>query len=270
MCVPVKWLKRRRVSSLQVFVVAMASRAPGPSGGPSASDARSPEFPVDGGLASGAWMPAFHSWAVVTGAVFLGCTSGPQPLRSDAWGTRDAQTPLDCSAFAATGAAARVGDPVEPGPGTGVRQPSELGAGRFRQVWTSTLGSARLEWVAPAGEEVRTLWLLRIAEGGRCVVGTWQSPGLPMVVVKHAFTPGGGQEVVLLGLGEPPRRGWMALVSDGANLWSALDSRNPRPGAILGEQAELVEKDSRLLLVMVDQGRTGVLDFDGLRFRTRP
>jgi hypothetical protein len=124
-------------------------------------------------------------------------------------------------------------------------------------VWSSTVSRVRLDWVAPAVPDAKRLWTLRVADSGRCVVGTWNSPQLGFQVVKHAFAREGQLEIVLLGLGPPPRRGWMVLVTDGSRLWSGLDSRDGRPGAILAEDAQLYEENSQLALVVVDGGRTG-------------
>jgi hypothetical protein len=102
------------------------------------------------------------------------------------------------------------------------------------------------------------------------VVGTWSSPQLGFELVRHTFARENRLEIVLLGLGPLPRRGWMVLVTDGTSLWSGLDSRNGRPGALVAEQAEFREEADRLRLVVLDGGRTGVLDFDGKQFVTRP
>ncbi|HVP58939.1 MAG TPA: hypothetical protein VMT11_00100 [Myxococcaceae bacterium] len=158
---------------------------------------------------------------------------------------------------------------MNPGRGKALQQPADLGAGAVRLVWNSTVSGVRLDWVAPAVPEAKTLWTLRAADSGRCVVGTWNAPQLGFQVVKHAFTPDGKEEIVLLGLGSPPRRGWMVLVTDGSRLWSGLDSVDGRPGAILAEEAELDEEGSQLVLVLVDGGRTGARTFDGIHFETR-
>lgn len=218
-------------------------------------------------------MRLLHASAVLSTVVFLGCTSGPQPLRPEAWWpSRDpsaSRRPVDCSDLTAVGGTS-VGDPIEPGRGKALQQPLDLGAGPVRLVWSSSVAGVRLDWVAPAAPGGRTLWLLRVADSGRCVVGTWSSPQLGMDVVKHAFAQDGRLEIVLLGLGTPPRRGWMVLVTDGSRLWSGLDDRDGRPGAILAEDAQLYEEGARLVLVVTDGGRTGVRTFDGIHFATRP
>jgi hypothetical protein len=118
--------------------------------------------------------------------------------------------------------------------------------------------------------EARTLWLLRVGDSGRCVVGTWTTAQSGFQVVRHAFWNEGNLEIVLLGLGPPPRHGWMVLISDGRTLWSGLDSTNGRPGALLAEQAEFRQEADRLRLVVLDGGRTAVLDFNGRQFTSRP
>jgi hypothetical protein len=89
-------------------------------------------------------------------------------------------------------------------------------------------------------------------------------------VVRHAFWNEGKLEVVLLGLGPPPRQGWMVLVTDGSNLWSGLGSLDARPGALLAEQLEFRQEADRLRLLVLDGGRSALLDFDGKQFVTRP
>lgn len=218
-------------------------------------------------------MRVLHASVLLSTVVALGCASGPRPLAPEAWWpSRDpsaSRRPVDCSDL--TGAeGTSVGDPVEPGRGNALQQPSDLGAGAVRLVWSSSVAGVLLDWVAPVGVDARTLWLLRVADSGRCVVGTWASPQLGMEVVKHAFVQDGRLEVVLLGLGPPAGRGWMVLVTDGSRLWSGLDSRDGRPGAIIAEEAELQMEGAQLLLVVTDRGRTGVRTFDGIHFATRP
>jgi len=210
--------------------------------------------------------------AALLSTVVLGCAPATQTLRPDAWfpvaDSSASRRPLDCSDLQPPAPAGSIGDPVDPGRGKGVQQPADLGAGAIRRVWSSTVAGVRLEWVAPAVPEPKTLWTLRVADSGRCVVGTWNAPQVGFQVVKHAFGREGRLEIVLLGLGEPPRRGWMVLVTDGSRLWSGLDSKDGRPGAILGEEAQLYEEGSQLRLVIVDGGRTGARTFDGIRFET--
>ncbi len=209
--------------------------------------------------------------AVLLSAAVLGCATGPQPLRAEAWfPSRDSSAsrrPLDCSDLAGSGQGL-VGDPIEPGRGTALRQPADLRAGDVRLVWTSTVSGVHLDWVAPFVVGPRRLWLLRAGDAGRCVVGTWSSPQLGFEVVKHAFAREGRVEIVALGLGPVSRRGWMVLVTDGTRLWSGLDSRDGRPGALIGEQLEFREEADRLRLVVLDAGRTAVLTFDGIHFGT--
>ena len=216
------------------------------------------------------WFPGA---AALTAAV-IGCAPGLPTLRSSAWmPSNDSTTsrrPLDCSDLTPPAPAGSVGNPLEPGRGKALQQPSDLGAGPVRLVWSSTVSGVRLDWVGPAIPEARTLWLLRVADSGRCVVGTWSSPQLGFQVVRHVFWRDGRLELVLLGLGPQPRQGWMILVTDGASLWSGLDSINGRPGALLAEQVEFREEADRLRLVVLDGGRTGVLDFDGRQFAPRP
>jgi len=202
----------------------------------------------------------------------LGCAPGPQGLAPTAWNSASGEPGRapDCSGLESPGSTSRVGERLEPGPGRPLRRPAELGAGPVRRLWASTLGGTELEWVAPVGEDVQRLWLLRVVPTGRCVVGTWGSPGIRTEVVKHGFTSDGRREVVLLGLGHPPERLWMALGTDGAQLWSALESSTQAQAAVQGDDAELRDKDGRLLLVTISGSRVGVLQFDGERFRPRP
>jgi len=207
-------------------------------------------------------------------ALTLGCAPGVPALRSDAWfASRDAtasRRPLDCSDLQPPAPVGSIGDLVEPGRGRAVQQPDDLGAGPVRLVWSSTVSGTRLEWVGPAVLEARTLWLLRVGDSGRCVVGTWTSAQLGFQVVRHAYWNEGKLELVLLGLGPPPRQGWMVLVTDGSQLWSGLYSRDTRPGALVAEQVEFRQEADQLRLVVLDAGRTAVLDFDGRQFASRP
>jgi hypothetical protein len=202
----------------------------------------------------------------------LGCAPGQQTLRPEAWfpppDSSASRRPLDCSDLQPPAPAGSIGDPIDPGRGTGLKQPADLRAGAVRLVWSSTVSGVRLDWVAPAGADPKSLWTLRVADSGRCVVGTWNTSQLGFQVVRHVFAREGRIEVVLLGLGPPPRRGWMVLVTDGARLWSGLDSKDGRPGAILAEEAQLYEEGSQLRLVVVDEGRTGARTFDGIHFET--
>ena len=212
--------------------------------------------------------------AVFLCAVVLGCAPGPTALRSDSWfpssDPKASRRPLDCSDLQPPAPAGSIGDPVDPGRGRALQQPADLGAGPVRLVWRSTVAGFPLEWVGPAVLEARTLWLLRVGDSGRCVVGTWTTAQAGFQVVRHAFWNEGNLEIVLLGLGPPPRHGWMVLITDGKTLWSGLDSTSGRPGALLAEQAEFRQEADRLRLVVLDGGRTAVLDFDGRQFASRP
>ena len=207
-------------------------------------------------------------------AAALGCAPGPETLRSTAWFPPNDSTasrrPLDCSDLQPPAPGGAVGDPIEPGRGKSLQAPTDLGAGKVRLVWTSTVSGVHLDWVAPSVPEPRTVWLLRVADSGRCVVGTWSSPNLGFQVIRHVFWNEGRLEVVLLGLGPPPRQGWMVLVTDGSNLWSGLGSRDARPGAVVAEQLEFRQEADRLRLLVLDGGRSALLDFDGKQFVTRP
>jgi hypothetical protein len=212
--------------------------------------------------------------AAALSAAVLGCAPGPATLRSSAWfpssDSADSRRPLDCSDLQPPAPAGSVGDPVDPGRGKALQAPTDLGAGKVRLVWSSTVSRVRLEWVASAVPEARTLWLLRTADSGRCVVGTWTSPTLGFQTLRHAFWNEGKLEVVLLGLGPGPRQGWMVLVTDGSDLWSGLGSREARPGALLAEQVEFRQEADRLRLLVLDGGKSALLDFDGRQFASLP
>ncbi len=195
-------------------------------------------------------------------------------LKHSAWFPSSDSTasrrPLDCSDLKPPPPAGTIGDPVEPGRGAALQQPTDLGVGPVRLVWASTVSGVHLDWVAPAVPEARKLWTLRVAESGRCVVGVWGSSQLGTQVIRHVFWNDGRLEIVLLGLGPPPRFGWMVLVTDGSNLWSGLESREGRPGAIVAEQVEFREEAAGLRLLVLDGGRSTILDFDGRQFASRP
>jgi hypothetical protein len=211
--------------------------------------------------------------AATLSAAVLGCASGPRPLGPEAWfpalDPSGSHRPLDCSDLAAAGSGV-VGDPLDPARGKPLRQPSDLGAEPVRRVWTSTVSGVQLDWVAPIGTGPGRLWALRVADSGRCVLGTWSTRQLGFEVVKHTFVREGRLEVVLLGLGPATGRAWMVLVTDGFKLWSGLDSRDGRPGALVGEQAEFREEADQLHLVVLNEGRAAVLPFDGVHFASRP
>jgi hypothetical protein len=211
--------------------------------------------------------------ALVT-ALFIGCAPGVPTLRSSAWApssdSADSRRPLECSDLKPSAPAGAIGDPLDPGRGKPLHQPNDLGAGGVRLVWSSTVSGIKLDWVAPAVPEAKNLWLLRVADSGRCVVGTWHAPQLGFQVIRHVFWNDGRLEIVLLGLGPPPRQGWMVLVTDGIGLWSGLDSIDGRPGALLAEQVEFRQEADRLRLVVLEGGRTAVFDFDGRHFGSRP
>lgn len=203
----------------------------------------------------------------------LGCAPAPPALRADAWVPTEwmgkQRAPPECSMIVVTPESA-VADRVTPGPGTGLLEPGDLRAGNVRQVWASTVGGIGMNWVSPVPETIQVLWALRVVDGGRCIVGTWGSVDLLAEVIKHVFARQGTLEIVLLGLGPTESRGWMLLVTDGSRLWSGLDSRDGRPGAVLGQRAEFREEGTQLRLVVFNGGGTMVLEFDGTRFLARP
>jgi hypothetical protein len=207
-------------------------------------------------------------------AAILGCAPGPATLRSTAWSPSNDSAaslrPLDCSDLKPPAPAGTIGDPIEPGRGKALQRPDDLGVGPVRLVWSSTVSGVHLDWVAPAVPEGRRLWPLRVADSGRCVVGAWSSSQLGIQVIRHVFRNENKLEIVLLGGGEAPRLGWMVLVTDGSNLWSGLYSGNERPGALIAEQVEFREEADRLRLLVLDGGRSALLDFDGRQFVSRP
>ena len=217
------------------------------------------------------WWP---TGVAMLSALTLGCAPGVPTLRSDAWFASSDSTasrrPLECSDLQPSAPAGSVGDPVDPGRGRALQQPTDLGVGAVRLVWSSTVSGIHFDWVAPAIPEPRRLWLLRTADSGRCVVGVWSSAQLGFEVVRHVFRNEDRLEIVLLGLGPPPRLGWMVLVTDGSQLWSGLYSRDTRAGALVAEQVEFREEADRLRLLVVDGGRSAILDFDGRQFVSRP
>jgi hypothetical protein len=211
--------------------------------------------------------------AALLSAAVLGCAT-PGTLRSSAWfpssDSTQSRRPLDCSDLKPPAPAGTVGDPVEPGRGSALQAPADLGVGPVRLVWTSTVSGVHLDWVAPAVPEARRLWLLRVGDSGRCVVGVWDSNQAGFKIIRHVFRNDNKLEIVLLGLGEPPRAGWMILVTDGSQFWSGLYSGTERPGALVAEQVEFREEADRLRLLVLDGGRSAILDFDGRQFSTRP
>src|SRR5215813_14590007 len=92
--------------------------------------------------------------AAAFSAAILGCAPGPATLRSSAWSpsndSTDSRRPLDCSNLQPPAPAGTVGDAVEPGRGSSLQQPADLGVGPVRLVWSSTVSGVRLDWVAPS------------------------------------------------------------------------------------------------------------------------
>jgi hypothetical protein len=216
------------------------------------------------------WIAAAAALSIAS----LGCAPGPATLRSSAWfpstDPRDSRRPVDCSDLQPPAPDGTVGDPVEPGRGKALQQPEDLGVGPVRLVWTSTVSGVHLDWVAPAVPEARRLWLLRVADSGRCVVGVWNASNAGFQIIRHVFRNDDKLEIVLLGLDQPPRMGWMVLVTDGSRFWSGLSSGDARPGALVAEQVEFREEADRLRLLVLDGGRSAILDFDGRHFVSRP
>ena len=132
----------------------------------------------------------FAATAALSVAV-LGCAPGPATLRSSAWfaptDSSDSRRPVDCSDLQPPAPAGTVGNPVEPGRGKTLQQPADLGVGPVRLVWTSTVSGVHLDWVAPAVPEARRLWLLRVADSGRCVVGVWNASSAGFQIIRHVF-----------------------------------------------------------------------------------
>ena len=211
--------------------------------------------------------------AAILSALAIGCAPNAA-LRSNAWfpssDSTQSRRPTDCSDLQPPAPAGTIGDAVEPGRGTVLQQPADLGVGPVRRVWSSSVSGVPLEWVAPDVPEARRLWLLRAADSGRCVVGVWSSSQLGIQVIRHVFRNDEKLEIVVLGLGPPPRIGWMVLVTDGSRLWSGLPSRDTRPGALVAEHVEFREEADHLRLLVLDGGRSAVLDFDGRQFVGRP
>jgi len=205
-------------------------------------------------------------------AAVLGCAPTLPALRQSAWmPSDDRRSHLpDCSDLQPPAPAGSIGTPLVPGRGRALEEPRDLGIGPVRLVWTSTVGGVRLDWVAPSITEPPKLWLLRVADLGRCVVGTWSAAESGAQVIRHVFWNEGKLEIVLLGLGAPPRQRWMVLATDGTRLWSGLEDREGRPGALVAEQVELREEADRLRLVVLDGGQTAVLELTGSQFRPRP
>ncbi len=211
--------------------------------------------------------------AVALWAAVLGCAPNTA-LRSNAWFPSNDPTQsrraVDCSDLQPPAPDGTIGDPVEPGRGKALQQPADLGVGPVRVVWSSTVSGVPLEWVAPDVPEARRLWLLRVADSGRCVVGVWSSSQLGIQVIRHVFRNDEKLEIVVLGLGPPPRIGWMVVVTDGSRLWSGLPGRETRPGALVAEHVEFREEADHLRLLVLDGGRSAVFDFDGRQFVGRP
>ena len=149
------------------------------------------------------WPDVIPASVAVFSAALLGCAPGPPAIRSSAWfpsnDSNASRRPLDCSNLQPPAPAGTIGDPVEPGRGRELHEPADLGVGPVRLVWTSTVSGIRLDWVAPAVPEARRLWLLRVGDSGRCVVGVWSSAQLGFQVIRHVFRNDQTLELVLLG-----------------------------------------------------------------------
>ncbi|HEY1333946.1 MAG TPA: hypothetical protein VGF31_06810 [Myxococcaceae bacterium] len=184
-------------------------------------------------------------------------------------------SPLPCAGIGTE--ASRLGHPISPPPGSGLRSLDALAAsdGRPAQVvWSSELPGKTVDWALLTGARTgHALWALRRVEGGWCVLGSFVSSEpveTPMTMPDHVLASP-TTAVALLHFESLPddRTGitsrYVALASDGDGLWFALEGKGGRH--LIAREAKLRKQGSKLFLdVPMPSKATAVLEFDGSRF----
>jgi len=171
----------------------------------------------------------------------------------------------------------QLGNPAAPGPGSGVRSLDALAAsdGTAAQVvWTSELPGKPVDWVLRSGAgRSHVLWVLRRAEGGWCVLGSFVSPdgaNGPMTLPDRMLA-GPSTAVALLRFEiVPDERNnmtgrYVALATDGERFWFALEGKGGHQ--LVAREAKLRKTGGTVFMdVPLPSKATAVLKFDGTRF----
>ena len=183
--------------------------------------------------------------------------------------------PLPCDGIGTD--ASRLGHPLEPPPGTGVRSLDELlsiPGIPVEIVWTSVLVGKEVDWAMRTGAvKAHGVWALRRVAGGWCVLGSFGSsdPVKAPMGFPAATLAGSGVAVALLRIESLPDEAtkletrYVALATEGRRLWFALASQGANQ--LVARSAKFRKQGSSLFLdVPMPSGATAVLKFDGERF----
>jgi hypothetical protein len=183
--------------------------------------------------------------------------------------------PLPCEGIGTP--SSRLGHPLEPPPGTGIRSIDELVSIPgipVEIVWTSDLEGREVDWALRTGAaKAHGVWALRRVVGGWCVLGSFGSSDpvkAPMTFPAPARV-GTGIAVALLGVESLPDEvtklptRYVALATDGQRLWFALSG--PGGSQLVARESRLRTHGMKLILEVQGAGKSrSVLKFDGTRF----
>jgi len=187
----------------------------------------------------------------------------------------EAPPPIPCDGTGTD--SSRLGHPLEPPPGRGVRSLDELisiPGIPVEIVWTSLLDGKEVDWAMRTGAvKAHGVWALRPVAGGWCVLGSFGSSdpvkapmGFPAPTVA-----GTGVAVALLRIeslrdeGTKLETRYVALATDGRRLWFALAGQSGNQ--LVAREALLRRTGGKLFLeVQASNGTRAVLKFDGTRF----
>ena len=187
----------------------------------------------------------------------------------------EAPPPLPCDGIGTD--SSRLGHPLEPPPGTGVRSLDELVSIPgipVEIVWTSILDGKDLDWAMRTGAvKAHGVWALRRVAGGWCVLGSFGSsdPVKAPMGFPAPMLDGTGVAVALLRIESLPDEAtklgtrFVALATVGRRLWFALAGQSGNQ--LVAREAKLRRAGTKLLLeVHASSKARAVLRFDGTRF----
>jgi hypothetical protein len=186
--------------------------------------------------------------------------------------------PVPCEGIGTS--SSRLGHPLEPPPGTGIRSVEELGSIPgipVEIVWTSVLDGREVDWALRTGAaKAHGVWALRRAVGGWCVLGSFGSsdPVKAPMTFPAPTVVGTGIAVALLRIQSLPdevtklETRYVALATDGRRLWFALAGHGGNQ--LVAREARLRTQGRKLLLEVQGSSKNrAVLEFDGTRFVPR-
>ena len=183
--------------------------------------------------------------------------------------------PIACEGIGTS--SSRLGHPLEPPPGTGLRSLEELASIPgipVEIVWTSVLDGIQVDWALRTGAvKAHGVWALRRVAGGWCVLGSFGSSDpvkAPMTFPAPAVV-GTGIAVALLRIESLQDESakletrYVALAMDGRRLWFALGGQGGNQ--LVAREARLRTHGTKLLLeVQGSSNSRAMLKFDGTRF----